>query len=285
MREQTRLLTINSLPRVRFGTCRRAGWLGLCLVTALASLPGLGIAQSHDGATGDNAQCIIVELFFSDGQEASEMALAGASRLSESRSGIRLVRRPVDRSEKAKDRLRRIAAHFRFEETSTPVIYCCNRVIRTGASADDFERQLRSALQIEVFTRIGCRRCDRAREWLPSLLQRYPGVEVVYREISNDAIALQDLNNLVRVHGRAATSTPVFHICNDLIVGFDRPQTTGARVEQALSRWATSCSRTTRPANRNSDSSGMSRQMVQEVAGILPFLPLHAWQRGHGSRP
>lgn len=250
----------------------RARWFCLLLGVVLVSQPNAGIAQSGDGESAAGSQCIVVELFFSDEHPVSEMALAGATRLCESRQGIRLVRRPVDHSEKARDRLQRIARHFGFGETSTPLIYCCNQVIRFGDSADDFERQLRSALRIEVFTRRGCRRCDRAREWIPGLLQRYPGVEVVYREISNDAIAMQDLNNLVRQHSRAATSTPVFHLCNEMIVGFDRAETTGARVEQVLSRWAKRCAPAAQPASRDSESSSISPRSVHEVAAQVPFL-------------
>lgn len=70
---------------------------------------------------------------------------------------------------------------------------------------------------------------------------RYPALEIGYYEITSDPIALNELNRLVSKHHTAATSTPVFHLCGQLVVGFDRPETTGTRLIQIIDRWSTKC--------------------------------------------
>ncbi len=113
-----------------------------------------------------------------------------------------------------------------------------------------------------MYTRIGCHRCEQAKAYLPSLQHQFPGLQIVYREITGDWSARQELQDLVRQHQQAASSTPVFHLCNRLIVGFD-PSTTGRRLEQTLQRWATDCV----PA----DTAGQGVNEAHEVAAGRPF--------------
>ena len=189
-----------------------------------------------------NVRCVIVEIYVSDSTPRSEIALAAARQVAESRAGMVLTVRSVDDAENASNalRLEKIAAHYRIA-ARTPLIYACNRVISSGVDAADFQRQLTDALTIEVFTRRGCQRCVRAKAYMPSLTAEFPGMEVVYRELVGNAQHQQMLNRLVQKHGVAAASTPVTHICNSIVVGFDRPETTGARWRQKLQRWTIAC--------------------------------------------
>jgi hypothetical protein len=198
-------------------------------------------AQAQEAPTASaDAKCIMIELYVSDDQTESELALAAAQHVAESRPGLKVVTRSITGNEDAQQRLRRIADYFHFEATQTPVIYCCNRAIWQADSEDDFETQLRSALQLVVFTRPGCPRCDQVKKYLPSLQQRFPGVEVIYRDLGTDAEAQLTLGELVRKH-QAAVSFPITHVCDQLVVGFEHPNTTGVRIQQALDRWSTKC--------------------------------------------
>ncbi len=242
-------------------------------VLAFVSLLGhtsTGIAQKPAKGSEEQGNCMVVELFVSNGQLASDQALTASKRFADSRPGIHLVTRSITDSEKAQERLRRLANYFRFDEKTTPVIYCCNAVIRHGVNADDFERQLRAAHQIVVYTRQGCSRCANAKKYMPTLTRRYPGLEIVYRDISYDLVARNDLNDLVRQYGQAATSTPVFHFFNRMIVGFDRPETTGARIQQELERWSTKCTET-KPLTLERREFDLQRSTAREVVVEFPF--------------
>ena len=210
-----------------------------CLVLPL--LPSsLALAQVESGSA-QNSQCLIVELYLNDNQTASQTALHAAKQLASERPGLRLVPRSIESSEKGRSRLKQIADHFGLEPAHTPVIYACNRAIWAGKSEEDFRNQLEQALRVQVFTRSGCSRCDLAKAWIPVLSQTFPALEVVYRDISQDPAARQELHELVKRHRQAATSTPVFYLCDQLVVGFDRATTTGLRIEKMLSRWGTAC--------------------------------------------
>ncbi len=245
-------------------------WSGVFLaLSLLAGLP-TGIAQEFVDVQTEPAKCVMIELYISENQAASDQASAAAKHFAESRPGIRLVTRSITDNKKAHERLRRIANYFRFDEKTTPVIYCCNTVIRHGVNADDFERQLKAAHQIVVYTRQGCSRCANAKKYLPTLMRRYPGLEIVYRDISYDLEARNDLNDLVRQYRQAATSTPVFHFFNKMIVGFDRPETTGARIQQELERWSTNCP-ITQPLTLERQSFEFQRSTAREVVVEVPF--------------
>lgn len=211
-------------------------------------------------------RCVVIEVYAARANPKSDVAVQAVQKLAESREGVRLAVRWVDESEDAKRRLSRIAKHFRFDGNSVPVIYTCNRVIRNGHDVHDYYRQLSGALTMEVFTRHGCRRCETVKSHMPAMMQRYPGIQVVYHEITSSRYNQQQLNDLVRRHHKAASSTPVFHFCNDLLIGFDRPETTGVRIQQTLDRWMTKC-----PQPSPKPSVQRSQSSAREVAAHDPF--------------
>lgn len=223
-----------------------------------------------NSAVGPSSRCVIVEIYVADDQAESKLALEAANNLVARRPGIIVSTRTITSDSAAKDRLKRIADYFRIAAPSTPFLYCCNRAIQSGKTAEDFEQQLQAALRVEVFTRTGCQHCAAAKAYLPSLLKKFPGLEVTYRDISNDVGARNALNELVRRHRQAAASTPVFHVCNQLIVGFDRAETTGQRLEQVCERWTANCP-APRPSDDTKKDSQPSTTAVQEVTATAPF--------------
>lgn len=210
-------------------------------------------------------RCVVVEVYVSDGV-SSEQARAAAERVAKSRSGILVAVRSVDDSTKNQERLAKIAQHYRFDEHATPVIYACNRVIRSGKDTNDFQKQLESALDIVVYTRSGCQRCEKAKTYLSSIAKRYPGLRTVYREILRDPVAARSLTELVRKHGKAASSTPVFHFCEQVIIGFDRPESTGARLQQTLNHWTVAC-----PKSADKSKASAPANASQGVTANVPF--------------
>ena len=251
-----------SLPRchVQF---KSIGLLILSLAVS-NSLGHLASAQNKAGDTESVQKCVLVELYISE-NEASNQAKQAAIKVAKSRKGVRLIFRSVTKSKTSKERLRKIARHFRFDEKTTPVIYCCNQAIWVGNSVQDYQLQLEAALRMEIFIRHGCVKCAKAKKYLPQLSKKYPAIEVVYREITTDVIARGDLSDLVRKHRKAAASTPVFHFCNQLLVGFDRDSTTGPRIEKALGRWFGKCkSKKKSAATKKSPKQSVSKSSAEK---------------------
>ncbi len=268
-----RELPVTNLRKYPFRPIRCYSVLLDCLRIIVLGSAGIGLAQqlpAQDAESVSPSRCIIVELYLSDEQAESQAALEAAKKVASARPGILLVTRSVTGDPAAQERLKRISDYYHFSEAKTPLIYVCNRAIRGCSTANDFELQLRDALRIEIFTRVGCQHCTAAKAYLPTLLKKYPGLEVTYRDIGNDAAAMNDLNELVRKHQKAATSTPVFHLCNQLLAGFDRAETTGARLEKILQLWTTDAS-PANPCDEPAKNSEPSPDAVREVTATVPF--------------
>jgi len=89
-------------------------------------------------------------------------------------------------------------------------------------------------LDVELFTRSGCPHCEAAHAFVQDLALRRPSLAVKVTSVDRDASALARLRVLVERAGRTAVSVPAFDVRGTLVVGFDRPETTGRRVEALL---------------------------------------------------
>lgn len=247
----------------------------VCSVLAFSGLiAGIGLqAGGQSPPLTESQRCIIMEVYVSEGQPESAAAWAAATKFASSRSGLRVVQKSVTESDDARQRLKRIAHYYRFDENQTPVIYCCNRVIRLAANAEQYELEISKALQIDVFVRPGCSKCAKAKQYLPGLVNRYPALRFVYRDISADVNNRRDMFNLANQYRKAAVSTPVFHFFNQLVIGFDRPDTTGAKIEKTIARWSTTCAnQSPSPPNSADPSPGKQNfDQASEVASLAPF--------------
>jgi hypothetical protein len=80
------------------------------------------------------------------------------------------------------------------------------------------------------------------------LQQRFPGFEVRLKDVVADAAASREMQELVRKHRTAAASLPVFHACDQLVIGFDSPSTTGPRLDAILEPWTQPCNAPASPS-------------------------------------
>ena len=87
---------------------------------------------------------------------------------------------------------------------------------------------------IEIFVREGCPHCEAARSFLDELARERPGLIVSVVDIGRDPAALVRLHELARHAGIAQPGVPTIRIGDELIVGFDTPATTGARIRASL---------------------------------------------------
>ncbi|MGE0758264.1 MAG: hypothetical protein AB7F89_18150 [Pirellulaceae bacterium] len=211
--------------RYRRAACWTLIWLGSVTGTAFAQAP--------------TTRCVVVELYVRASEPGTEATVAAVSEFCRGRRGLMHSVRDIEANATNQQRLEQIARHFGITTPVTPLMYVCNRAV-TG-KPDRLIAELRRALQLEVFVRSGCSRCASAKTYLPSLLARYPALQLVLRDLVYESGASSDLRQLVLEHSTAAASVPVFHLCRRLLVGFDGPATTGVRLEETLSRWTIAC--------------------------------------------
>jgi glutaredoxin len=188
-------------------------------------------------------RCVPLEVYFRSSQPQSADVLKTLNKFAEDKPGIKVTVRDVEGSDAqtCRDRLRQIARHFQFDATKTPVVYGCNRVIVGPQDDSALTSALNDMLRMDVYVRPGCPRCDKAKLFLKELEASYSGLDVRVRDIISDTDARSDLDRLVHRHRQAATSVPVFDLCDQLIVGFDSETTTGKRIEQTLAPWTSEC--------------------------------------------
>lgn len=186
-------------------------------------------------------RCVVLDVYAREDDAAEDRVVAAAEAFARGRGGLVVVRRLIASNPDDRTAFANLAAVHGFTAEKTPVLHACGQV---AADVDDpaaVPKRVRSLLQMEVFTRPGCARCAAAKAWLPVFQAAHPGVEVVTLDIAGDAGSRQYLGDLVRRHGTAAASVPVFHLCNRLVVGFDRPETSGRRVAATLEPWTRPC--------------------------------------------
>jgi glutaredoxin len=88
--------------------------------------------------------------------------------------------------------------------------------------------------QVEVFVSEGCPHCAAAQAFVDQLASERSDVEVTITDIRSAPGALGRLQELSRQSGIAQPGVPTIRIGEALIVGFDSPATTGARVRNLL---------------------------------------------------
>lgn len=195
------------------------------------------------GATDPDSggrRCAVVELYVREGHQRDTEAIALLHQFAARRTGIEPVIHTITATETARSRFQQITRAFGHDAEKTPLGYVAGRAA-VGDTNDDLLVAVEDCLQIEVFTRRGCSRCARVKAWLPSLLNRFPGWRLVFRELTTDAAARERLHELVTASHTTAASVPVIHLCRRLIIGFDTVETTGRQIEETLTAWSRPC--------------------------------------------
>lgn len=216
-------------------------WWRMFLIGAALLLPASASAQSGRVPPAAKGQrCLRLELYVQGEKNHAPAAEAELQRFTQSRAGLSYRRYDLDENEADEKRVSQICQYYKIP-VQMPLVYGCGRPVVGFKDAVAFRQQLNELVTITAFVRAGCSHCAAAKAYLPGLLQRYPGFQVRYREPLVDALARRDMEELVRQHKTAAASFPVFHICGELLVGFDTAATTGPRLEAILKRWTRDC--------------------------------------------
>ena len=207
--------------------------LGLVCV---AALPAAGSA-----APAAEPRCLVIDVFAASTEEAAGPLMMRLEAFAAERGGIAVVRRFVDTVPEDQAALTAAAGKHGFAADALPVVTVCNAAVSAARDPDVVIARVEAACRIEVFTRRGCSRCGKAKDWLPDLVAAYPGLRPAVLDLSVDPGARTALADLVRRHQTAAASVPVFHLCDRLVVGFDRAEAMRPRFERILEPWTRPC--------------------------------------------
>jgi len=79
-----------------------------------------------------------------------------------------------------------------------------------------------------------CPHCQVARPFIEALPERHPWLVLHSREITSDRAAADAYVTMAESLGQKASSVPGFLFCGRMVVGFDRPETSGQTLEEAL---------------------------------------------------
>lgn len=210
-------------------------WFFWLTVLCTMSLCGSGVAQSDWNPIPPRSA--LLEVYFSSENEVDKQLLASVETFAKQRGGIRIVARDLVDNPKNSERLSQVLKHYRLPADTSPAIYGCNQVLFDLADEDSLRTQLEQMFRYEVYSRAGCHRCDEAKELLPEFLEQYPAFRLRIRDVGVDSKALADLNQLLERERHGGASTPAMHVCNQLLIGFDRTNATPERLHKTLSRW------------------------------------------------
>jgi len=186
-------------------------------------------------------RCIVVDLYLRGGDAEERKAADALADFAAKRPGIVIHEHVVDDGGPGAARLAALAERLKFDAASTPVVHACNAIVKDVKDGETLVKRFRHVSAITVFTRPGCPRCAAAKEWMPGAAARHPGFDVAYVDLVQDAGGRAVLAEIVKRHGVGGASVPVIHACNSVVVGFDRAETTGARIEKLLGKWTADC--------------------------------------------
>jgi len=210
-----------------------------CFSFILSTFLSLAISTAGYAADVAATRCVLVQ-FYIDGSNETEQKIASQlQEFANKTTGINF--RILDTQDQShRQRCIRICEYFKVKQ-QTPLLYCCGKHAIELTKLSEWQSALEEVRSIEVFVRAGCPRCASAKEYLTKFSRNYPGFKVVLRDVSTDAKANQDVQALAKKHRIAAVSVPVFHLCNQVVVGFVDANTTGTRLEQLLKPWIIDC--------------------------------------------
>ncbi len=192
-------------------------------------------------AASADPRCLVVDVYAASTDEAAVPLTARLEAFAKERGGVVVVRRFTDTVKEDQAALVAVGTKLGVAVDELPMVVACGTAIPKPADPAAVLQRLEAAFRIEVYTRKGCSRCTRAKEWLPSVTADYPGLKTVVLDLTSDAAARGSMDDLVRRHKTPAVSVPVFHLANRLVVGFDRPEGMRPRFDRILAPWTRPC--------------------------------------------
>lgn len=222
---------------------RTACAVSLVFWTVFGAVPN---ARAVDAGPPENVaqvatRCVVLELYLRSGDQKISTSAATIRKIVEQSHGVRLTVHDLDKQPQSAERLQKIAAAYRLTRVELPLVYGFNHTEQGIADSETWTSRLQKHLTVEMFTRIGCSRCDAAKRYLPAFRAKYPALHVDVLDVIADPQVNQRFLQLARDQRIGGISLPGFWMCQKLIIGFDNEATSGGRLDAVLERWTVPC--------------------------------------------
>lgn len=186
-------------------------------------------------------RCVALECYVRLSDEETKKDLEWIRNWVAQRPGVSLKIRDLDADQAEAERLQKVLSAYKIADYQLPLVYGLNRAVTGKKSVEEWELALRQLLTMQVYIRPGCSKCAKAKEYLPQLGEKYPGIEIEYLDVIANAAANQAYAELARTQRIGGISFPGFWLCRQLVVGFDNATSTGVRLEGILKKWTYDC--------------------------------------------
>ncbi|QDT79701.1 hypothetical protein Mal35_31680 [Gimesia maris] len=226
------------------------------LVFLASSLLAISLSTSEllaqDASETAGSQCAVLELFIrNDCADCTEVQKR-LEAYSQKRGRINLHVYNLDEPGKHVKRYQQILKYFQLQEAELPVAYGCNSLLRKLKPDTSTDERIDKLLTVDIYVRSGCSRCAAAKVFLKGLKQRYPVFEYNLHDVVSDSAASTRVYELADRYGKQAVSVPVFHFCNQLVIGWISDEYTGSKVEDVLKYWTATCPKPEKTDNKQS---------------------------------
>jgi hypothetical protein len=198
--------------RFRCG-CARSRAAALIALLAAAGLSAAARAQSPSSQVQrpTEVRCISLELYVTRKDALPSPVLDALNQFVRERKGVTFNINETADDPVAQKRLEQICKYFH-RKAEAPILYGCGQLVVPSDDPRRFAQQLKSLVTFTVYVRKGCPHCAAAKVYLPKLLARYPGFELVLRDIATDAQANRDLGGLVDRYRKSEGWGKVLHV-------------------------------------------------------------------------
>lgn len=249
------------------------------LVALVATCLGFGghLTRSQESLASDvpaSSRCFALELYTRGHDPASVEAARTAEVFAKEHRGVSIRTYDLDDNPAAQARFDAIAKFFQIESPTVPLVYGNRQFVMGCQDEKSFVERLRGLLVMDVFVRADCPRCARGKEFLARWQKRYPALTVRLLDIVESSEALNELQQLAKRHKTAATSVPVFCVCDQLVIGFDSDETTGERLDAILRKWTFDCD--PKPDSKPASGRQSRRRTRQGSRNGVAFAPFRA---------
>lgn len=210
-------------------------------ITGLAAFAAGLLLSRAAVAQDEKVQCFQLELFFDSSDENSSDMKAAFEKYGDDHPGVNLYFRDVHENEKSQTRLKEMQDYFNLKEVTLPAVYGLKYFSDNIDSAEKLNSKLDEMLTLTAYVRNGCPHCKAAKTFLTKYGSRYPALKIVYREVTTDKTASQEMRDVARRYRQRAASLPLIHYCNGVNVGFSTERTTGVKILKTLDYWSEGC--------------------------------------------
>ncbi|MDB4786911.1 hypothetical protein OAK91_04315 [Planctomycetaceae bacterium] len=197
-----------------------------------------GLGDKTVQAEDEKVQLFLLEMFYDSTAENSNELKEAFEKYGADHPGLKLYFRDVHENEKGQQRLQEMQDYFNIKDAKLPALYGLKYFAEAIDSTEKMNAKLDEMLTLTAYIRNGCPHCKAAKTFLTKYGGRYPALNVVYREVTTDKAASQEMRDVARRYRQRAASLPLLHYCNGVSIGYSTERTTGVKILKTLDYWS-----------------------------------------------